>query len=80
MTDYDNDLVTVTLRVMGQRKRWAEFERVEMTVKEARELRQELAQVNYENAKPGDKAFIHVYGTLSQQWATEPCCLGGIKE
>lgn len=70
MTIYDDDLVTITLRTRGPRKCWAEFERREVTVREARELRRVL--VAPEDAKEGDRVFIRVNGTLSQIYATEP--------
>jgi hypothetical protein len=70
-TPYDDDLVTIKTRtrVYGG---WGDFELQQMTVRDARRLRQSLQNRNYDNTQRGDKVFIDVAGTLSQIYATRP--------
>ena len=65
----DNTIVTVTLRVRD-RNAFGDFEEVQMTVAEARELRQKLAGRTFANTRKGDRVFLGVGGTLSQIYAT----------
>lgn len=69
VTEYDQDVVTVTLRARV-RGGWGEPQEVEMTVAQAREKRKEYAGRTLNNTMWGEHVFLGVSGTLSQQIAS----------
>jgi len=68
-TEYDQDIVTAVFRTRI-RGGWDEFEGEEMSVAEARQQRKALRGRTYDNTRVGDRIFLGIRGTLSQQLAS----------
>lgn len=69
VTEYDQDVVTATFRTRIQGG-WGEPEELEMTVAQARAKRKEYAGRTLHNTMWGERIFLGVSGTLSQQIAS----------